>query len=74
MKTIRRMTHLILALTPALAAILLWNTAAVATPEMGEKEKKECMVCHVEEGSPDLNDAGKYYHKNKKLPPAKPKK
>jgi hypothetical protein len=31
-------------------------------------------VCHVEEGSPDLNDTGKYYQKNKKLPPAAPKK
>lgn len=73
MKIMRRTTHLLMALAPALAAVLLWNTAAVATPEMGEKEKKECVVCHTEDGSPDLNDAGKYYQKNKKLPPAKKK-
>ena len=70
----RRITQLLIALAPALAALLLWNTSATATPEMGEKEKKECTVCHVEEGAPDLNETGKYYHKNKKLPPPKPKK
>lgn len=67
----RKFTHLFVATAPLLCAVLFWNSAAVATPEIGEKEKKECTICHSEEGSPELNDVGKYYKKNKKLPPAK---
>jgi len=65
------MTKILLAGVPMLCAVLFWNTTAVATPEFSEKEKKECTVCHTDEGSPDLNNTGKFYKKNKKLPPAK---
>ncbi len=72
----RIFTKVSFALTPALAMVgimLFWSPGAVATPEIGEKVKKECTVCHTAEGEPDLNETGKYYQKNKKLPPA-PKK
>jgi hypothetical protein len=70
MKTIGITTGLFITLAPALAAVLLWNIAAGATTAMGKKEKKECVVCHTGKGLYSLNDAGKYYQKNKKLPPA----
>lgn len=70
----RNTTSIFLSIVPAFLAVFLWNSAAVATPEVSEKLKKECTVCHTEEGSPDLNATGKFYQKNKKLPPAAPKK
>jgi cytochrome c553 len=53
-----------------LAAFLATNV--FATPEMGKKEKKACVVCH-EKGvkptkeNPALNAAGKYYKDKKTL-------
>lgn len=69
----RRIKNIALAILPAFLIVLFWSSVAVATPEMGEKEKKECIVCHVSDESPELNEVGKYYEKNKKLPPAKKK-
>ncbi len=64
-----RTVRLSIALTPALAVLLLWSLPAAATPEMGRKEKKSCVTCHTGKGLYTLNDIGKYYQKNKKLPP-----
>jgi hypothetical protein len=70
----KRFAQTMMAALPSMALVVLWGTSARATPEIAEKVKKECTVCHVEEGSPDLNNTGKFYQKNKKLPPAAPKK
>ena len=69
----KRTTKLMFAIAPALFAAMLWTLPASADPDMAKKEKKECVVCHTEDGSPELNKAGEYYKKNKKLPPAQKK-
>jgi hypothetical protein len=45
------------------AAGLLWAglTPSYAKPEYATKEGKACVFCHMTEGKPELNDAGKYY-------------
>ncbi len=69
-----QLTKLFVALLPALAVLMIWSLPASADPEMAKKTKKECVVCHVSEESPELNETGEYYQKNKKLPPAPKKK
>jgi len=55
-----------------MAAFFFLSTASMhAKPEYSKTEKKPCTACHVKNGSKELNDAGKYYKENKKLPPAK---
>ena len=46
-----------------LTAGLLWAglTPSYAKPEYAKTEGKSCTFCHVTEGKPDLNEAGKYY-------------
>ena len=61
--------RLIAACAPAFAAVLFWNSAAVATPEMGKKERQACTVCHTGKGLYSLNEVGKYYKQHKTLPP-----
>ena len=68
-----RISKVLFALLPALAVVMMMSLPAAADPEMAKKTKKECIVCHVSEESPELNETGEYYLKNKKLPPA-PKK
>jgi hypothetical protein len=64
-------------LIPVLALVvgLLFSSSAVfAKKEYTAKEKKPCGHCHVSKApkdGKDLTDAGKYYEKNKTLPPAK---
>ncbi|MCZ2152894.1 MAG: hypothetical protein LC114_03165 [Bryobacterales bacterium] len=65
----RKLARLSIALTPAIAVLLLWSLPVTATPEMGRKENKSCVTCHTGKGLYTLNDVGKYYQKNKKLPP-----
>ncbi len=67
-------TKLAVALLPAMAMLMMWSLPASADPEMAKKTKKECVVCHVSEESPELNETGEYYQKNKKLPPEPKKK
>jgi hypothetical protein len=45
------------------AAVLLWAglTPSYAKPEYATKEGKACVYCHMTEGKPELNEAGKYY-------------
>ncbi len=42
-------------------ALWIVVTPSGAKPEYATKEVKSCAFCHVTEGKPDLNDAGKYY-------------
>jgi hypothetical protein len=63
MKTIR---FIIPALVVA-TGILLSSSLSFAKPEYTKKEKKPCTTCHVTAKSKDLNEAGKYYAKNKTL-------
>lgn len=59
----------------ALLLVLVVNTRNTsAKPDESKKIGKPCTACHVKTGSKDLNDAGKYYKENKKLPEEKPKK
>ncbi|MCW5962414.1 MAG: hypothetical protein KIT83_00115 [Bryobacterales bacterium] len=69
-----QLTKLFVALLPALAVLMMWSIPASADPEMAKKTKKECTTCHVSEDSPELNETGEYYLKNKKLPPEPKKK
>jgi len=56
---------------------LVWAcvTPSYAKPEYAKTEEKACTYCHVTEGKPDLNEAGKYYaaheHSLKGYTPAK---
>jgi hypothetical protein len=36
-------------------------TPSYAKPEYAKTEGKDCAFCHVTEGKPDLNEAGKFY-------------
>jgi hypothetical protein len=36
-------------------------------PEYTKKEKKPCTTCHTKANSKELNEAGKFYQKNKTL-------
>ncbi len=74
MKKLSIATRLFAAGAPAFVAVLLWNSTATATPEMGKKEKKECVACHTGKGLYSLNEAGKYYKQHKKMPPPEQKK
>jgi hypothetical protein len=47
--------------------IMLSSTTSYGKPEYTKKEKKACTVCHVTAKSKELNEAGKYYDKNKTL-------
>lgn len=44
-----------------------------AKPEFTKREKKACVYCHVSPKSGELNDAGKYYQKNRNLKGYKPR-
>lgn len=61
-------------LTAAAAVPVLFFTLTIALsakPEFSKKEKKGCVACHTANGSKQLNDAGKFYKENGKLPAAK---
>jgi hypothetical protein len=51
-------------------------TPSFAKPEYAKTEGKECTFCHVADGKPELNDAGKFYaahaHSLEGYTPAKP--
>jgi hypothetical protein len=51
----------------AFPALVATSVISYGTVEMGKKEKKSCLTCHVKNGAKELNDAGKYYHQNKTL-------
>ncbi len=56
--------------------MLLWATSSVAavvlalapgasgTPEMADREGRNCVTCHTAVGRPELNDIGDYYKEN----------
>ena len=57
---------LVASVAGALGVVL--SGVAAATPEIAKKEEKSCLTCHKALGKADLNDAGKYYKENGKLP------
>ena len=73
----RKLTN-ILAPMAVLAAGFLWSpTPSAARPDYTRRTKQDCRYCHPP-GGWFLNDAGKYFEKNRSLngykPPAEPPK
>ncbi len=56
------------------AGLVISTTSSYGKAEYTKKEKKPCITCHVKNGAKELNDAGKYYEKNKTLEGFKEKK
>jgi len=54
--------------------LIVSTSVSFGKPEYTKKEKKPCTTCHVTAKSKELNDAGKYYEKNKTLEGYKEKK
>lgn len=54
--------------------LILATCVSFGKPEYTKKEKKPCTTCHITAKSKELNDAGKYYEKNKTLEGYKEKK
>ena len=50
-----------------LGGFLICSTVTYGKAEYTKKEKKACTFCHTKANSKELNDAGKYYEKNKSL-------
>ncbi len=45
----------------------LMTSNVYASPDFAKKERRDCVYCHTTKTSRELNDAGKYYKKNKTL-------
>jgi hypothetical protein len=43
---------------------IVWSSLLQSKPADAKKTEKSCVYCHVEYGSKDLTEAGKYYKKN----------
>lgn len=56
------------------SGLIVSTSVSFGKPEYTKKEKKPCTTCHVSAKSKELNDAGKYYEKNKTLEGYKEKK
>jgi hypothetical protein len=63
MKKIKLLLPAIIAFTGIVAS----TSATYGKAEYTKKEKKACGVCHTPPNSKELNEAGKYYQKNKTL-------
>ncbi len=50
-----------------LAAFLVSSGISFATKEIGSKEKKPCLTCHVKGDMKKLNKTGEYYKEKKTL-------
>lgn len=59
--------RLLLPAAALLGLILVTGSPSFATKEMGKKEKKPCVTCHVKGDMKKLNDVGKYYKDKKSL-------
>jgi hypothetical protein len=46
---------------------LIWSGSIHSKPVDAKKTEKSCIYCHVEYGSKELTEAGKYYKKNGNL-------
>lgn len=66
-----RLTKALLPCLAVCSVLFVLSHRADAKPEFAKTEKKGCTTCHVSAKSKELNDTGKYYKQNKKLPPAK---
>lgn len=62
----KKLRYLVPAAT-LVAAFLLTSGISFATKEIGKKEKKSCVTCHVKNGDKELNKTGAYYKEKKTL-------
>lgn len=73
----RRSTHILAPVAVLAAGFLFSPTQTAARPDYTRRTKQECSYCHLP-GGWFLNDAGKYFEKNRSLngykPPADPPK
>jgi hypothetical protein len=46
---------------------IIWGSLLHSKPADAKKTEKSCIYCHVEYGSKELTEAGKYYKKNGSL-------
>jgi hypothetical protein len=47
--------------------LIIWSGFVFSKPADAKKTEKSCVYCHVEYGSKELTEAGKYYKKNGSL-------
>jgi hypothetical protein len=73
----RNLTDIVAPLAVLTAGFLVSPTPSAARPDYTRRTKQECSYCH-RPGGWFLNDAGKYFEKNRSLngykPPAEPPK
>jgi hypothetical protein len=48
-------------------AWIIWSSLLHSKPVDAKKTEKSCIYCHLEYGSKELTEAGKYYKKNGSL-------
>lgn len=48
-------------------AWIIWSSLLQSKPVDAKKTEKSCIYCHLEYGSKELTEAGKYYKKNGSL-------
>lgn len=59
--------RLLLPVATLIAAFLVSSGISFATKEIGKKEKKPCVTCHVKGDAKKLNKTGEYYKEKKTL-------
>lgn len=64
--------HRLVFIVMLLAAFIALQKVQYSTPAYAKKTQKSCTFCHVEYGSKQLTEAGKYYKKNGTLDGYKP--
>jgi len=60
-------SRLLLPVATLIAAFFATSAISYATKEIGQKEKKSCVTCHVKAGDKALNKTGEYYKAKKTL-------
>ena len=59
--------QVVLSLAIGCAGAIIFSETVSGTPEIAEKERLGCLVCHTGVGKPDLNDRGRYYRAERTL-------
>ena len=66
--------RILLAVAIGVSAAIAFSVNVSGTPEISQKERQGCLVCHTAMGKADLNDRGRYYRAERTLegyrPPA----
>jgi hypothetical protein len=55
---------LLWAMSIAGASVLAFAPGVSGTPEMAQREGRNCVTCHTGVGRPELNEIGEYYRDN----------